>query len=234
MCSARYGASPSPAQRPCSARWPSGLLALSTCCSGGCPSHSWVVWRSRISRLASCTGRPTHGGSADLPVIGPRILVPFRVHHLNPDDFLRRTFLDTNGDVAALAILPMLAVLWIPLDARQGQALALAGWGFCAMGAMTNQIHQWAHMPTPPRAVAVLQAVRLVLRPDDHARHHGRPYDGAYCITTGWCNRSLEAVAFFRRLEDIVTRVTGGLPRHDEQQGWSHRQTTQHDGARDV
>jgi ubiquitin-conjugating enzyme E2 variant len=173
-------------------------------------------------------------GSADLPVIGPRILVPFRVHHLNPDDFLRRTFLDTNGDVAALAILPMLAVLWIPLDARQGQALALAGWGFCAMGAMTNQIHQWAHMPTPPRAVAVLQAVRLVLRPDDHARHHGRPYDGAYCITTGWCNRSLEAVAFFRRLEDIVTRVTGGLPRHDEQQGWSHRQTTQHDGARDV
>ena len=44
-------------------------------------------------------------------------------------------------------------------------------------------------------------AVRLMLRPHDSARHHERPYDGEYCMATGWCNRSLEAVAFFRRLE---------------------------------
>ena len=43
-------------------------------------------------------------GRDDLPVIGHRLLVPFRVHHINPDDFLRRRFIDTNGDVAFLAV----------------------------------------------------------------------------------------------------------------------------------
>ena len=81
-------------------------------------------------------------GRADLPVIGPRILMPFRVHHLNPDDFLRRTFLDTNGDVAALSLAPLVALFWVPLDEARGQALALVGFGFCAMGGLTNQIHQ--------------------------------------------------------------------------------------------
>ena len=142
-------------------------------------------------------------GRSDLPLIGARILVPFRVHHVNPDDFLRRAFLDTNGDVAALAILPLLTGLWVPLGTTQVQVVALAGWGFCAMGAMTNQIHQWARVPRPPRAVAVLQAVRLLLRPHDPARHHGRPYDGEYCITTGWCNRSLEG----RRIPSTSRRL---------------------------
>jgi hypothetical protein len=173
-------------------------------------------------------------GRADLPLVGPRILVPFRVHHVNPDDFLRRKFLDTNGDVAALSILPLLAVLWIPLDTTRGQVLAMAGWGFCAMGVMTNQIHQWAHMSTPPRAVAILQAARLLLRPHEHARHHGSPYDGEYCITTGWWNPPLDAVAFFRRLEYIVTRITGAVPRHDEQHAATPWQAAQRDGAQDV
>ena len=36
--------------------------------------------------------------------IGPRLLVPFRVHHVNPEDFLRRRFVDTNGEVAAITL----------------------------------------------------------------------------------------------------------------------------------
>src|SRR5687767_13671293 len=38
-------------------------------------------------------------GRDDVPLIGRRLLTPFRLHHLDPDDFLRRRFLDTNGDV---------------------------------------------------------------------------------------------------------------------------------------
>ena len=47
-------------------------------------------------------------GSDTMPVIGPRFLRPFRVHHLDPQDFLRRGFVDCNGDVAMLT-LPMLS-----------------------------------------------------------------------------------------------------------------------------
>ena len=42
-------------------------------------------------------------GRDELPVVGKLLLVPFRVHHINPEDFARRSFVDTNGEVAAIA-----------------------------------------------------------------------------------------------------------------------------------
>jgi hypothetical protein len=156
-------------------------------------------------------------GRADLPVIGRRLLVPFRVHHLNPNDFLRRRFLDTNGDVATLTIPALLGLLVIPLDTAWQQSLATAGLTFCAFGGMTNQIHQWAHSPSPPTVVRALQSSGVLLRPAQHASHHEGLYDTGYCITTGWCNRPLEAIRFFRQLEHVITRLSGVVPRADEQ-----------------
>lgn len=156
-------------------------------------------------------------GRDDIPVIGPRLLVPFRVHHINPDDFLSRHFVDTNGDVAAV-VLPILAgLLHVPLVSAWGGALTIFGTALCGVGMFTNQIHQWAHMPSPPRAVIFLQNRRLLLGRAAHREHHSRPYDAHYCITTGWCNRPLEAVGFFRGLEAVITRITGARPRQDDE-----------------
>jgi ubiquitin-conjugating enzyme E2 variant len=155
-------------------------------------------------------------GRDDLPVIGHRLLVPFRVHHLNPDDFLRRRFVDTNGDVAFLAVPVLLGLLLVPLESAWGGRVAVFGFGFCAIGMLTNQIHQWAHMTSPPQPVRFLQDHGLLLGRAEHSAHHERPYDVRYCITTGWCNRPLEAIAFFRRLESTVTSLTGARPRQDD------------------
>jgi plasmanylethanolamine desaturase len=155
-------------------------------------------------------------GRADMPVIGRRVLLPFRVHHVNPEDILRRSFLDANGDVAAVTVPALIGLLFVPVDNEAGQIVSVAGIGGCAIGMLTNQIHQWAHRPSPPRSVRVLQALRLVLRPGDHARHHTNPFDRHYCITTGWCNAPLEAIGFFRRLETAVAALTGIRPREDE------------------
>jgi plasmanylethanolamine desaturase len=155
-------------------------------------------------------------GRDDLPVIGRRLLVPFRLHHINPDDFLRRRFVDTNGDVAFLAVLMLLALLVLPLDESWAAILAVFGFAFCAIGMLTNQIHQWAHMPSPPRPVRLLQDRRLLLGRSEHAKHHQRPYDVGYCITTGWCNRPLEVIKFFRRLEAVISKLTGAQPRADD------------------
>ena len=116
-------------------------------------------------------------GRADLPVIGPRLLVPFRVHHLNPDDFLRRRFLDTNGDVAAVTIPALVVLMVIPLDSAWAHVVAVGGFACCALGGMTNQIHQWAHMPSPPAVARALQKAGVLLRPGEHAGHHRGPYD---------------------------------------------------------
>jgi plasmanylethanolamine desaturase len=161
-------------------------------------------------------------GRDDLPVIGPRLLVPFRVHHVNPGDFLRRNFVDTNGDVALIAILPIVALAMLPLDEPWQRVAAVGGLGLCGAGMLTNQIHQWAHMPCPPRVVRVLQGAGMILGRGGHSMHHGRPYDAHYCITTGWCNRSLDAVGFFRRLERAITRLTGARARHDDER-YEHR-----------
>jgi hypothetical protein len=155
-------------------------------------------------------------GRDDCPVIGARLLAPFRVHHINPDDFLRRRFIDTNGDVAFLAIPILIALLAVPLDRPWGGPVAVFGFALCGIGSMTNQIHQWSHMPSPSWPIRILQSCGLLLGHTEHAVHHQRPYDRHYCITTGWCNRPLEAIGFFRRLEIAITRLTGVAPRHDD------------------
>ena len=160
-------------------------------------------------------------GHADLPIVGPRLLLPFRVHHVNPDDILRRRFLDANGNVAAVTIPVLLLLLLVPFD--HYAPVAVGALGLCAFGMMTNQIHQWAHMPTPPRPVRALQKLGILLKPAAHAAHHCGGYDRHYCITTGWCNRPLEAIDFFGLLERAVTHITGTLPRADEHRFASER-----------
>jgi ubiquitin-conjugating enzyme E2 variant len=155
-------------------------------------------------------------GRDDMPLIGPRVLVPFRVHHINPDDFLRRRFVDVNGDVALLAVPALLGLLTMRIETTDERAWVVFGVAFSVATMLTNQIHQWAHMPSPPRVVRVLQSWRLVLGPLEHASHHNRPYDVRYCITTGWWNPVLEAAGFFRLLESVVTRLTRAQARGDD------------------
>jgi ubiquitin-conjugating enzyme E2 variant len=157
-------------------------------------------------------------GRETMPVFGRRFLRPFRVHHINPHDFLRRDVIDCNGDVAMLN-LPMLAgALLIPLATGGGRMAAVALVAFSAASLPTNQVHQWAHMTAPPRLVRRLQRAGFILSPEDHGRHHRTPYVANYCIATGWCNRGLTAIGFFFVLERALTALTGVQPRHDEQQ----------------
>jgi hypothetical protein len=151
-----------------------------------------------------------------MPILGRRFLHPFRVHHVNPDDFLRRKFIDTNGDVGMLMAVPLAASLWISLDSTAGCVLATSVTAFCGVGLFTNQVHQWAHMPAPPAVVRALQDWGIILGRQAHQRHHDHPYDTNYCIATGWCNRPLAAIDFFRRLERLMSCVTGVQPRADD------------------
>ena len=155
-------------------------------------------------------------GRDDLPVIGRRLLVPFRLHHVNPDDLIDRPFVDCNGDVAFVTLPVLLGSLAVPLEAPWGGPAAVFLFALSGIGVMTNQIHQWAHMPTPPRLVRLLQRGSLFLGYAAHAEHHECPYDANYCITTGWCNRPLEAIGFFKRLEAAITYLTGAQPRQDD------------------
>jgi ubiquitin-conjugating enzyme E2 variant len=155
--------------------------------------------------------------------IGPRLIRPFRVHHDKPKDLLGSHFFTTNSD-AALANLPFLLIAFcMPLGTEGGRlaALFLVCVGTC--GLPTSQIHKWAHAARPPHWVAWLQRRRLILGPAHHTRHHAAPHTLNYCITTGWCNRFLDRIGFFPRLERVVSRITGWTPRHEDEANDHHQ-----------
>ena len=155
-------------------------------------------------------------GRESLPVVGVRFLRPFRIHHVNPDDLCERDFVDCNGDVALL-VCPLLLGSWlVPLESELLGATSIFAAVFGAASLPTNQVHQWAHLREPPRVVAWLQRRGWILSREAHARHHTAPFAVGYCITTGWCNRALDRLGFFRAAERIISRLTGLVPRDDE------------------
>lgn len=156
-------------------------------------------------------------GRESMPVLGRRFLRPFRVHHVNPNDFLRRDFVDTNGDVSMLVIPLLVVALRTSPDGSAGVATTTFLTALAAGAWLTNQVHQWAHMPNPPLAVRWLQNRGIILSRAAHRRHHESPFTVNYCIATGWLNRPLAAIAFFPRLERLVTAATGYRPRADEE-----------------
>ena len=147
--------------------------------------------------------------SVETPWLGARVVRPFREHHADPGAIVSHGFVETNGN-SCLAALPLLAatVAWLPEDPR-GMVL-LAGsalWALAVFACLTNQVHKWAHAPSPPRAVRALQRAGLLLAPDRHAQHHMPPFDRRYCITTGWLGPALDACRLLPWLEGFSDGV---------------------------
>jgi hypothetical protein len=173
-------------------------------------------------------------GEIDMPIFGRRFLHPFRVHHANPDDFLSRSFINTNGDVAML-VSPVLAIaLLMPLESQVLLFVNVFLTACCATALPTNQVHQWSHMPSPPTFVRFLQDHGIILGRQAHRQHHCPPHIDNYCIALGWCNRGLMGVSFWRRLERLITWAAGVLPRADESnflRESEHMVSRQHSGT---
>ena len=65
------------------------------------------------------------------------------------------------------------------------------------LGLFAASSHRWA-AASVPRVVHWLQKRRLILTPDRHRAHHQNGYAGAYCITSGWMNHSLDRLLGLR------------------------------------
>lgn len=151
-------------------------------------------------------------GDEHTPLLGPAVIRPFREHHLDPRAITAHGFAELSGN-NALALTPMLA-LGSELAPGFGETLlhsAAFSWLMSASAGLfaTNQIHRWAHSPRAPRLARWLQRARLAIRAEDHARHHSAAHDRSFCITTGWCNATLDRIGAWARIE----RWLRGAPR---------------------
>lgn len=157
-------------------------------------------------------------GSPDWPIIGQTMIRTFREHHVDQLAITRHDFVETNA-TNCLISLPVLLICWaIPL--HQGQIIrpfvvswmvSMTTWVYA-----TNQIHKWSHQAAPSRFVRLLQKTHLILGAQNHSIHHAPPYAKYYCITTGWLNLPLDRIGFFPKLETLITKLTGAIPREDD------------------
>jgi hypothetical protein len=88
-----------------------------------------------------------------------------------------------TGSRASQAVGP--AWWLLPTESRAGLVAATFFTARAAWALPTSQVHQWAHMTRPPRAVRWLQRARVILPPAAHRAHYASPYATQYCITTG-------------------------------------------------
>ncbi len=145
-------------------------------------------------------------GTPETPILGAAFVKPFRDHHTDPKGILENPFLIANGNNCVVSLPPLLMViLLVPVNSTFiGYIFGTFFLAFSIGIFLTNQFHKWAHMESPPRPVAWLQANGLILSNEHHDRHHTSPFDTYYCITTGWWNPLLERVRFFDRSEKII------------------------------
>lgn len=146
-------------------------------------------------------------GSVETPIVGQLAIRTFRHHHLDPKAMVDHDFVETNGHNAMLSVVLTAPAALAPESLGAGPTIFLFMAGLFI--AVTSQLHKWAHMANPPRAIRWLQRLRLALPPGAHAAHHTAPHDGGYCVTTGWMNGLLDRTGFFRKLERLIQAVTG-------------------------
>ena len=130
------------------------------------------------------------------------------IHHRRPRDFLGRSWWQSSWDLALIGAL-IVALAWAL--GHLSTALLL----FVVLSVNANQMHKWAHRNPRenPLLVTWLQRAHLLQSPRHHGKHHGGARDSHYCVVTNFLNPLLEEVSFWRRLEQLVERITGRGPK---------------------
>jgi len=156
-------------------------------------------------------------GSLDTAFVGNTFIRSFREHHLEPTAICRHDVFEVNGDNCML-VAPFLFVTAVLTPRQDIYYLFIHNFVvlMCVWVAITNQIHKWTHTYKLPKWVSLMMDMGIILSKKDHSIHHKNPFDKYYCITNGWLNPLLANIDFWKRLEGVITYVTGYVPREDD------------------
>ncbi len=143
------------------------------------------------------------------PLLGPKLIAPFREHHRDPLAITRHVFIEANCDNCFTTLFALVPT-HVFVHATRGGAPTLFSLFVLLFSLgilMTSIAHGWAHQDEPPWHARLLQRAGIVISRDRHARHHAPPHRSDYCITSGWLNPLLDGTRFFHHLERALSKV---------------------------
>lgn len=128
------------------------------------------------------------------PLLGASVIEPNIRHHAEPTHFLMGSFVSRNYQVIAFVLLSTAIVYLTGWLTWQVTLVA-------CITSMGNELHAWTHRRPRSRIVRLLQDMKLIITPEQHAKHHRKPYDTNFCTVTNWLNPVLDTCKFWRGLE---------------------------------
>ena len=152
-------------------------------------------------------------GLPSWPIIGEAVIQPNIMHHRSPLLFTMSSFICRNYQVVGMATFFVLIV----------SLLGYLTWHVFLVALLTscgNEVHSWSHKRPRFWLARFLQDCSLIQTPQQHAKHHKKPYDKYFCTLTNVLNPCLELVRFWRGLE-LALRCVGVKPmRVTEERGF--------------
>ncbi|BCS83457.1 putative transmembrane protein [Cotonvirus japonicus] len=145
------------------------------------------------------------------PIIGKTFIWGSRLHHVRPRYVMEFSNIDLFYDSAKWTL------SWIaPLFYFFGFNAFLVTM-FLTIS-MNDIVHKYTHFldHERPLLATILQRVGIFQSHEEHHVHHISPHEIKYCPITPYTNGPLEAINFWRRMENIIERLTGVKPRARE------------------
>lgn len=146
-------------------------------------------------------------GSKQTPVMGD-VIDAFQGHHKYPWTITKRQFANnahTTCPATSCVTIPLL------LTPDLGPNACVFMGVFCSMVVLSQQFHAWSHAKKSelPALVIAAQDAGLVISRKAHGQHHKPPFEGRYCIVSGWWNDALDGSGVLKRAERFIYDTTG-------------------------
>ncbi|EEH56371.1 uncharacterized protein MICPUCDRAFT_58905 [Micromonas pusilla CCMP1545] len=146
-------------------------------------------------------------GSKQTPVMGD-VIDAFQGHHKYPWTITKRQFANNTHTTC-----PATSCVTIPLllTPDLGPNACVFMGVFCSMVVLSQQFHAWSHAKKSelPALVIAAQDAGLVISRKAHGQHHKPPFEGRYCIVSGWWNDALDGSGVLKRAERFIYDTTG-------------------------
>lgn len=146
-------------------------------------------------------------GNGRTPVLG-NIIAAFQGHHTAPWTITEREFCN-NVHKLCYPFGPLAPLVALALAAPPGFQLFISIFTFLEV--MSQELHKFSHMTKKecPSIVNRLMDSGVILNRIGHNKHHTMPFEGNYCIVSGFNNEWVDRVGLFRWMELMVYRING-------------------------